>query len=327
LWVEKSKTLEVEVIIMTEELNDVAIIGMGPAGITAAIYLVRSNISPICFEPGKIGGKLHQVKEIENYTAFLGTGVELAKEMEKQVDHFDLDVRKERVISVNPNEDKTYTIVTDNKEYKFRSVIIANGMKEKPFEVKGSNKYFGNGISRCAECDAAFHKGRPVAVIGDSNKAYKEATYLAGIVGKVFLINQNDEAKADKEAVEEFNSMENTETIKGYKIADSDGEHHLQKLTLVSKDDETKTIDLEADALFIFIGATPIYEFLGYMDIVNGSGFINVDEAKRTKNDGVFAAGDCSDTKLRQVVTATSDGALAAINCATYLRKLKKNQK
>jgi len=323
----KRKIPEVEVLIMIEELNDVAIIGMGPAGITAAIYLDRSNIKPICFEPGKIGGKLHQVKEIENYTAFLGTGVELAAEMEKQVKHFALDVRKERVISVNPNEDKTYTVVTDNKEYKFRSVIIANGMKEKPFEVKGSEKYFGNGISRCAECDAAFHKGRPVAVIGDTNKAYKEAIYLAGVVGKVYLINEGDKVKADKEVVDEFYSMDNTEIINGYKIANSEGEHHLQKLFLVGTNDASKNMELEVDALFIFIGATPIYEFLGYMDIVNGSGFINVDDSKMTKNEGVFAAGDCSDTKLRQVVTATADGALAAINCAAYLRKSKKNQK
>lgn len=311
---------------MEKEIYDVAIIGMGPAGVSAAIYLSRSNVTPICFEPGKIGGKLHSVHQIENYPAFLGTGVELAEKLKEQVDHFKIDVRKERVINVNPNDDGTYQVITDKKEYTFNSVIIANGMKEKEYEVKGSKKYNGVGISRCAECDAAFHRGKPVGVIGNTNKAYKEAIYLAGIVGKVYLINESGEFKADRELIDDFNNMENTETITNFKIVDSDGNQHIEKLFLEDNSDKNNKREIDINGLFIFVGATPIYEFIGYMDVVNAGGFIQVDENKSTKNPGLFAVGDCSDTKLRQVVTATSDGALAAINCVSYLRKLKKGK-
>lgn len=311
---------------MEKEINDVAIIGMGPAGISAAIYLTRSNVNPICFEPGLVGGKLNWVHEIENYPSYVGTGKGLAENMSAQVEHFQLDVRKERVINVNPNDDGTYLLVTDKKEYIFKSVIIANGMKEKEYKVKGSEKYNSVGISRCAECDAAFHKGKPVAVIGKTNKAYKEAIYLASIVGKVYLINEDGKIDADKSLVDEFNQLENTETIFDYKIVDSAGTQHIEKISLVDNHDADKTRDIEVNGLFLFVGATPIYEFLGYMDIVNKSGFIQVDDKKSTTNPGLFAVGDCSDTKLRQVVTAVSDGAIAAINCVAYLRQLKKNK-
>jgi thioredoxin reductase (NADPH) len=311
---------------MEKDIKDAAIIGMGPAGVAAAIYLARSNVNPICFEPGKIGGKLYQVREIENYPAYLGTGEGLAKNMEKQIEHFDLDIRKERVININPNDDGTYLVVTDKQEYLFKSVIIANGMKEKEYAVKGSEKYNSIGISRCAECDAAFHKGQPVAVIGNTNKAYKEAIYLAEIVGKVYLINETGKFDADQELIDDFNKMENTETISGFKIIDSEGSQHIEKLILADVNDENKKREININGLFLFVGATPIYEFIGYMDIVNESGFIQVDEKKSTTNEGLFAIGDCSDTKLRQVVTATGDGAIAAINCVSYLRKLKKSK-
>lgn len=309
---------------MEKEIYNVAIVGMGPGGVSAGVYLARSNLNPICFEPGEIGGKLHQVREIENYPAFLGTGEELSQNLKKQVEHFNLDVRKERVININPNEDGTFQVVTDKMEYTFKSVIIANGMKEKEYEVKGSKKYNGIGISRCAECDAAFHKGKPVAVIGNTNKAYKEAIYLAEIVGKVYMVNETGEIEADKELVDDFNNMENTETISNLRIVDSEGTQHIEKLIL-SDGGENKR-EIEINGLFLFVGATPIYEFIGYMDIVNEGGFIQVDETKSTAKPGLFAIGDCSNTKLRQVVTAAGDGAVAAINCVSYLRKIKKNK-
>ena len=305
------------------ELNKVAIIGMGPSGITAAIYLKRSGITPICFEQNDIGGKLNILKEIENYPGYIGDGKGLSEKFIEQIKHFDIDVKKEAVQSINKNPDNTFTIKTDAGSYLFQAVIIATGIREKPFKVPGSEAYFENGISRCAECDANFHKNRPVAVIGNSQEAIKDTIYLASICSPVYLINSTSEYKANQEEVEKLKALNNVTIYNPYKIVGSSGQRLISKLVIENVETkEQKTLDVEG--LFIFLGATPMTEFLGYMDILDEKGNIAVDEHMKTRVDGLFAIGDIRNAVLRQVITAVSDGGVAAVSARNYLNSLKK---
>lgn len=304
-----------------ENINKVAIVGMGPSGLSAAIYLKRSGIDPVCFEKKEIGGKLNIIKEIENYPSFLGTGEELKEQFSRQADFFKLNIVHQNVLSIL-EEDGIFSIRTDGGTYNFQSVIIASGIREKPLDVPDSDSYSGNGISRCAECDGPFYKGKTVAVLGNSSFALKDASYLASIDGKVIFISQDklpDSLDKDKK---EYLSHPNAEILEGYKIVGSKGTKHMDSLELESLAGEKKNV--ETEALFILLGATPITEFLGYMDILDDKGNIFTDSNMETRQKGLFAVGDIRNTPLRQVVSACSDGAIAAVGCRRYLLGLKK---
>ncbi len=306
---------------MEQTINKVAIVGMGPSGISAAIYLKRSGIDPICFEKGEVGGKLNIIHEIENYPGFLGTGKELSEDFSKQVSHFNINVVHENVLSIM-EEEGYFSIRTDAGTYKFLSVIIASGIREKPFDVPNSDTYGNNGISRCAECDGAFYKGKTVAVIGNSTFSLKDASYLASIDGQVIFISEKELPLLSKEK-ESFLSNKNASILEDYKIISTSGTNHIEKIKLVSnKTKEEK--EIEVSALFILLGSTPISEFLGYMDILDSNGNIKTDNKMQTEVKGIFAIGDIHNTPLRQVVSAASDGAIAAISCRQYLLSLKK---
>jgi thioredoxin reductase (NADPH) len=305
------------------KIYPVGIIGMGPSGIAAAIYLKRSNISPLCFEQSQVGGKLNIIKEIENYPGFMGEGKELAEKLQKQAAHFEIEIRSESVRSVTQNEDGTFTLKTDRAEYLFQAVIITAGIRDKPFAVKGSETYMENGLSRCAECDAPFHKGKPVAVIGSTSEALKDSVYLASVCSPVYLINPSGQFAASEAEVKNFSSLPNAQIVAPFEIESSQGQRHLEKLNLLNKaTGERKTLDVEA--LFIFLGSTPMSEFLGYMDVLDEKGQIKTDEHMATSVPGLFAAGDVRATPLRQVITAVSDGGIAAVSCRGYLSQLKK---
>jgi thioredoxin reductase (NADPH) len=309
---------------MDEKIYQTAIIGMGPSGISAAIYLKRGGVNPICFEQNEIGGKLNQIKEIENYPGYLGDGKGLAEQLKEQVKHFELDVRKETVLSISKEDDKTFTVKTTADSYHFLSVIIASGIREKPYAVKGSEKYSDNGISRCAECDGPFYKGKKVAVIGSSIHAIKDASYLASIDGFVYFISPDKNILSSSE-MKELSKKDNFSLLAPYTIVDSDGTKHMESLTL--ENSETKEIKkIDTSALFILLGSTPLSEFLGYMDVADEKGQLIADERMKTKEEGLYAVGDVRNTPLRQVITAVADGGLAAINVRSYLAALKQQK-
>ncbi len=304
-------------------MNDVAVIGMGPAGISAAIYLKRFGYEPICFESKKVGGKLNEIKEIENYPGFIGEGKDLALLLSKQVEHFNLNVKNEFVTKIERDYDNgTFIIKSDSTSYNFKAVVITTGIREKPFEIPGSSSYSNNGISRCATCDGPFYRNKTVSLIGTSSSAYEDAAYLANICEKVYLINDGSEVKANEELQKEIGENSKIEVLSPYKIISSSGTNHLEKLVLKNNENgKEKTID--TSALFILIGATPITEFIDYMDILSPQGFIISNDKMETSVKGVFVAGDARVTPLRQVVTATSDGSLAALSAKNYLKGLK----
>lgn len=307
---------------MSETVRPVAIAGMGPAGIAASIYLARSNVFPVCFEEKEIGGKLRVLKEIENYPGYMGEGRILADDFEKQVEHFHVEVKKESVRSIAQNPDGTFTLKTDKETYLFQAVIIATGIREKPFKVPGSEKYFENGLSRCAECDAPFHKGKPVAIIGNSEEALKDTLYLASLCEPVYLLNEGSSFNANESLVKEVLSNPKVIYKEGVAVVSSDGKRRLESLTLKHKDGSEETIGVEG--FFLFLGATPMADFLGYMDVLDEKGNIKVDEHMRTSVPGLFAVGDVRNSVLRQVITAVSDGGVAAVSARSYLTSLAK---
>lgn len=309
---------------MENKVEEAAIIGMGPAGCSAAIYLKRSNITPFCFEQGEVGGKLNEIKEIENYPSFVGRGSELSQKFKDQIAYFKIPVIKESVRSVTRDfEDNFFIVKTDKSSYKFKAVIIASGIMNKPYEVKGSKAYNGNGISRCAECDAPFHKGKPVAVIGNSSEAVKDALYLASLCHPVYLINPEEGFTASSEEVEAFKKIEGTEIFSDSEVKMTYGEKKLSSAIIVNKKTQ-KEETIQIEGLFIFLGATPLSEFLGYMDVSDEKGQIKTDDHMRTSEAGLFACGDDRNGVIRQVISAVNDGGIAAISARGYLSKLGK---
>jgi thioredoxin reductase (NADPH) len=307
---------------MSDNIRPAAIVGMGPAGIAASIYLARSNVFPVCFEEKEIGGKLRVMKEIENYPGYFGEAKGLADDFEKQVEHFHIEVKKESVRSVAQNADGTFTLKTDKDSYIFQTVIIATGIREKPFKVPGSEAYFENGISRCAECDAPFHKNKPVAIIGNSSEAMKDTLYLASLCNPVYLLNEGSSFSADPALVKEVLTNPKVIYKENVKVVSSEGKRRLESLTLKHVDGKEEKIAVEG--FFLFLGATPMADFLGYMDVLDEKGNIRVDDHMRTSVPGLFAVGDVRNAVLRQVVTAVSDGGVAAVSARSYLTSLHK---
>jgi len=299
---------------MENKLYDAAVIGMGPAGIASSIYLKRANIDFICFEKENIGGTVNKLNEIENYPSYVGNGKDLVDKFKDQLQHFDINPIKEQVISINQNDDETFLIRTVGNTYLTKGVIVATGIKQRPYVVPNSQSYNEMGISRCAECDGPFSKGKPVAVLSSSSNGAKEAMYLASICSKVYFINPEDKFEGDNKIVDQLKQLDNVEIFMKTKIISTSGTRKISTITL----DNNLTIDV--NALFLFIGATPMTEFLGYMDVMDKFGQIITNEKMETSVKGLYACGDTRVTQLRQVITAVSDGGIAAINLRAYLQ-------
>ncbi len=228
-----------------KDMEEVAVIGMGPAGISAAIYLVRYGIVPTCFESNSIGGKLNSIGEIENYPSFIGEGKDLAKKMLDQVEHFKVKIVNQKVNKVSKNYDNgNYFVETDTDKYEFKAVIIATGIREKPFEVKGAKEINYKGISRCATCDGMFYRGKDVALLGSSLLAYEDALFLARLVNKVYLIDPNEKSNVKEELLNEVKSKPNIEIINGSNIVKVEGENSLERV-VIDAEDATSTIMIE----------------------------------------------------------------------------------
>lgn len=301
------------------QINDVCVIGMGPAGVTAAIYLKRFGFEPICFEPMMVGGKVNVTYEIQNYPGFMGMGPELAMKLEEQVKFNEIKIVRKSVKKVE-KVDSVYKVVAGQEEYYFKAVIIATGLKEKEYKVPGEDKYQARGISRCAVCDGPLYRNKPVAVLGGGNSAVEECAYLATICSKVTLIHRRDEFRADEQLVNNLKKYQNIDIVKPYVIIDSEGDKKIQSLTLQNViDSSVKKIDSEA--LFVYVGANPVTDFIDVKDILDERGQIITNENMETKSQGLFAAGDDRQTRLRQVATAVSDGAKAAYSVKEYLKK------
>ena len=300
---------------------DVAIIGAGPAGMTAAVYAARAGLSVGLIEVGAPGGQMVNTFEIENYTGFEKiTGPDLSMKMFDHAKAAGAEYVYGDVQKVVPQDDGTHLIDCGISQILTRCVIVATGTKHRRLEIPGEAELAGRGISWCAICDGAFYKDEEVVVIGGGDAAIEEAIYLTGLATKVYVVHRRDRLRAANILQERAFANEKIEiiwdSIPTKFTATEEGKFKSVTLkNIISNED----VELFVSGAFIYIGNDPVTHMLDGLDIINESGNVVVDARMATKIPGIFAAGDVIQKELRQVVTATNDGAIAAQSAYKFL--------
>lgn len=305
-----------------ELLYDVAILGAGPAGLSAAMYACRGNVKAALIDISMFGGQPSNYLEIENYPGFPAiSGFELVEKFEEHADKFGIEKYPMQEIQNLDLVSDIKIIETQDNIFKAKTVILATGAQARKLGVPGELELIGRGVSYCAVCDGAFFREKVVAVIGGGNAAVEEAIYLTKFAKKVYIIHRRDALRADKIIQERAFNNEKIEFIWNA-IPDSiKGDEHVE--TLVIKDTLTAEIsEIEVDGVFPYVGFTPNVAAITGQVKQNESGFIETDVNMETSVRGVYAAGDVRNTPLRQVVTAVSDGAVSACAAVRYLEEL-----
>ena len=301
-----------------DEVKDVLIVGAGPAGLSAAIYLIRSGYEVTIFEKGFPGGKVNLTAEVENYPGIEKiSGPDLAFKIYEHAQNLGAKIISKEVKKIIKDKD-VFKVFTENDTFMFKAVIIATGTIENKLEVENSMKFENHGISYCAVCDGRFYKGKEVAVIGGGNAALEEALYLEKICSKVHLIHRRNEFRADQIVVD-LVKKSSIDIIYDTIVTKVEGDNLVTGVDLLNvKTQSTST--LKVSGIFPYIGARPNTQFLD-SHLLDEKGYLLVNERMETKLVGLYGCGDVIKKDLRQVVTATSDGAIAAINIANYLKK------
>ena len=301
-------------------MYDVAIVGAGPAGLTAGVYAARAGLNVAMIERGAPGGQMVNTGEIENYTGFEKiSGPELSMKMFEHAQKTGAKYVYGDVQSVATLENGSYGINFGQKEVEAKAVIVATGTVHRPLGVPGEKELSGRGISFCAICDGAFFKGQTVAVIGGGDSAVEEAIYLAGLCEKVYIVHRRDELRAQKILQNRAFAIENIEMVWDT-VVESFEEKDGKLGSLKIKNVKTEAVsDLAVNGAFIYVGLDPITHMVKDLGITNDRGYIEANAHMETKLAGVFAAGDVIDKELRQVVTATNDGAIAAQSAFKYI--------
>ena len=294
-------------------MYDILIIGGGPAGLTAAIYGVRANKKVLVLESTTCGGQIINTTHIENYpVAPHITGLEFGQTLEKQAEDLGVEIEYNYALHIDQIEGG-FKVMTDNGEYTAKTVIIATGTVPRKLHLENEDRFTGRGVSYCATCDGNFFRDKVVAVVGGGNSAAHEAIYLSEITSKVYLIHRRSELRADDSIVEKLKSKENIELVLEANIAQIMGEDKLQQIKL----DNERVLDI--DGLFVSIGREPNAESLMDGLEMDEGKYIVSNEKCTTNIPGVFVAGDVREKDLRQLVTATCDGAVAATGAINYL--------
>lgn len=297
------------------EQFDIIIIGAGTAGMTAGIYAARANKKTLILEGKNYGGQIINTPDIENFPALNHiSGIEYATNLYNQVKELGVTYKREEVQNIT--EDRVVT--TNKNQYQAKAVIIATGTQNRKLGLEGEDTLVGRGISYCATCDGRFYKGKNVAVIGGGNTAIEDAIYLSDLAEKVYLIHRREGFRADQKAIEILKSKDNVEFIlnnKPYKLI---ADNKLTGLEIINNENEITMIDVSG--IFIAIGQIPNTEiFKDFIDL-NESGYIKSKDGVHTNIDKIYVAGDVREKELRQLITAASDGAIAANTAITEIQ-------
>lgn len=285
--------------------NKVVIIGAGIAGCTAAIYLKRANKDFVLIDANDVGGKLNSIKEIENYPARANvSGKEIADSLKEQLNNLDIEVKKANVQTLLKTE-SGFEVITDAFKVECEKVILASGGGDFSPSIKGEDKYLGSGVSYCAVCDGNFFKGLPVAVLGNGSDTINEAIYLASLASKVYFISPSS-LIGEKEAINKLNELANVEIIENESVTEIAGD--LMGVTAIKLNNK----EIEVSGVFPLIGKKSTSQILSNLKPAMNGNFIITDENMESNIKGLFAIGDLRDKKLRQLVTASNDGAIAA---------------
>ncbi|MBQ4338367.1 MAG: thioredoxin-disulfide reductase [Clostridia bacterium] len=300
---------------------DVIIIGAGPAGLSAAIYAARAGLDCMILESAMYGGQMTTTPEVENYPCVKKiSGWELSQNMYEQATDLGAVLNFENVERIEDNS-AFKTVVTADNKYEAKTVIIANGAKRRKLGCDGEERLSGLGVSYCAFCDGSFFKGKTAVVVGGGNTALEDALYLSNICSKVYLVHRRDEFRAEKHLVNSVNSRENIVKLMSYVPVRIDGESKVESIVLKNATTQAEET-FATDCVFVAIGLSPdngIFE--GVIDL-DANGYIIAGEDCRTSAEGIFAAGDTRTKTIRQIVTAASDGAVAASGCSAYINSL-----
>ena len=300
-------------------MYDIVIIGAGPAGLTAAIYARRANKHVLVLEAKNYGGQIINTNNIENYPGIDHiSGFDYATNLYNQAVNQGAEIKFEKVINIE-DELAEKVVVTEKNKYKTKSIIIATGTDNRQLGLENEDKLIGKGISYCATCDGSFFKDKNVAVVGGGNTAMEDVEYLSSIVNKVYLIHRRDTFKADPVSVNKVKQLNNVEIILENKVTKLNGEDFLESIEITDKNNNIRNIPVSC--LFIAVGKIPENENFKELINMNEKGYIIGDELCHTNIEGIFVAGDNRVKTLRQLVTATSDGAIAATEAIKYINK------
>ena len=299
---------------------DVIIIGAGPGGVTAAIYLKRAGVSFKLFEKEMVGGKVNLTANIDNYPPIESIGgFDLASSYMKDLAYNDIEVSYEDVLEV-AKDNNEFIVKTNYGEYYSKTVLVASGTSDKTLGVKGEEKFLHKGISHCVVCDGNLFKGKPMAIVGGGNSALEECLYLMSLTDKIYLIHRRDEFRGNQTYLDKLKQSEKVEILTPYRIIECDGDQKLRKI-IIENVNTFETKELEIEALFEYVGLIPNASFIKGFDIFDENGFIAVNINQETRVEGLFACGDVTNKPLRQVIIASGDAALATHSILNYLRK------
>lgn len=303
-----------------ENIYDVTVIGAGPAGITAAIYLKRAELNCCIIEKEMPGGQINKSSVVENYPGFTEiSGPDLAEKFYEQINNLDIKQIYKEVLEIENQKEYKIIKFKNNEFIKAKNIILAVGRSPKKLN-NNSDRLQGKGISFCSLCDGNLYKGEDVSIVGAGNSALEESLYLADICKTVTIINRSSSLKGDKILISRANKRSNIKVINNAEIKEFIDKDGILDSINIKVNDDIK--NLKTKACFIFIGYEPATKFLKNLEILDEKGYIRVDEQKRTSIKGIYAAGDVVKKDAFQIVTATSDGALAAVSCIKDMKEV-----
>lgn len=302
------------------KIYDIIIIGAGTAGLSAAIYGQRGGKSTILFEEMSYGGQIVNTPEVENYPGIKKTsGFQFAQGLYEQATDLGAEIRYEKVVEII-DKGELKAVKTSQGEYDGRTVIVATGAKARPLGLSEEERYVGAGLSYCATCDGAFFRGKTVAVIGGGNTALEDAQVLSELAKKVYLVHRRDEFRGEDANIERLKNRDNVEFVLSYEPVEIKGSPLVSELVLRSK--KTGELrSLEVNGVFVAIGTMPKNEDFAKVVKLDEGGYVIGDEDCHTNAKGIFVAGDCRTKKVRQLTTAASDGAVAALAAIEYINR------
>lgn len=298
-------------------MYDIIIVGAGAAGLTAAIYARRAAKRVLVLEAKTYGGQIINTLDIENYPAEAHiSGFDFATKLYNQAKDLGAEIVFEKVVDIRDGG-KIKEVATEKNTYSARAVIIATGSANRKLGLENEDELVGKGVSYCATCDGAFYKGKTVAVVGGGNTALEDALYLAEIAAKVYLIHRRDEFRGEESTVGRLKVKDNVEFVYNSNVVKLNAGKRLESIEVVNSDGSRRTIDV--DGVFVAIGRIPENQSFAKLIDLDKAGYVKAGEDCATNVEGIFVAGDNRSKEVRQLVTATSDGATSATRAVRYI--------
>ena len=294
-------------------MKNIAIIGGGVAGLSAAIYALRANAQVTMFEQYGLGGLVATIDKIENYPSYPSIdGFELANNMVMQAKQLGLKVVRRKVLSLTKDQDD-FVVTTDKDSYTFTAVIVATGTSHNKLGIESD--FVGKGVSYCATCDGNFYRNMPVAVVGNGKQAVREATYLADLCSLVHLIVPESQLNAEARAIDDLLAKTNVQIMYNATVSEIVCADTVSAIKVFANNSLSQ---IEVNGVFVAIGAKPITDFINIEGVEKQKGYLVVDDKCQTSVQGLFAAGDVTNGPLKQIVTSCGDGAKAAVFACAY---------